>query len=71
MQTTVFNLSQCPDKPEVEVTYTRTVVPVSGDTPGIDTIEIDEVNCKGDILSILAWYDYNSLTNELISKIQN
>lgn len=62
-------LKQTPNKEVVNVIYSITDIPTVGETPGIYKPEIESIHCEGDILSLLAWYDYNSIIAEITDYI--
>jgi len=63
-------LRQTPNKEVVNVLYSITDIESTHDTPGIYSVEIESIYCEGDILSLLAWYTYDSLINEVIEYIK-
>ena len=70
MSSIQISLKQTPNKEVVNVIYSITDIPTVGDTPGIYKPEIESIHCEGDILSLLAWYTYKSLTEEIIDYIK-
>lgn len=66
-------LQKCPKPVEVDVFFTETEIEVpvgENETLPSTTVEIDEVNYEGDILTIFAWYKYNDLIDELVEHIK-
>jgi hypothetical protein len=64
-------LKQCPVETILNVEYNITDIESTHDTPGIYSVEIESIHCDGDILSLLAWYDYNSIIAEITDYINN
>ena len=64
-----IKLDKCFTSVEILVKYTYDSENDTRDTPGYTSIEIDEITCDEDILSILSSYTFNQIIDECNEKI--
>ena len=69
MRQVALILEQCPDKPCITVTYSKTWL--EGEGLNYHKIEVESIHCDGDISSLLAWYTYDKIIAEVTEFIND